>query len=198
MRPHLHIVIPCYNEERIVESISSVAQCTPINNPIHITVVVNNSEHTEDTVRKQNNTSIDELTGLQKQLPDWITLDWIKLLNVPSKIAGVGNARKAGMDYAYNLSNNKKESVIVCYDADCTVSINYLQSIENTFRDSTIDGATIYFEHPFAEENKAIVDYELFLRHHYLGLRYTGYPYAYQTIGSSMAVRADTYKSFGE
>lgn len=133
----------------------------------------------------------------KKTKPVWIEVVCLDITNVPLKIAGVGNARKCGMDKAYDLALNKNESVILCYDADCTCSPNYLTSIVSAFESHPKhDLATIYFEHRFAD-NQAIVDYELFLRYHYQGLKFAQYPYAYQTIGSSMAVRAHTYKAFG-
>lgn len=133
----------------------------------------------------------------QRHKPEWITLHVVELTDVPRKIGGVGHARKTGMDLAYDLAVDKHNAIIVCYDADCTCTDNYLTHIASEFKaNEKADVATIYFEHD-THNSQAIVDYELFLRYHYQGLKYTGYPYAYQTIGSSMAVRADTYQQFG-
>ena len=61
---------------------------------------------------------------------------------------------------------------------------------------------TIYFEHALdkietAELREGIIYYELFLRYYVTALRYSGFPFAFHTIGSSMAVRADVYAKTG-
>ena len=67
------------------------------------------------------------------------------------------------------------------------------------------DGCSIRFEHPLSNEEyggaemfppevfTAIAQYELHLRYYLQSLRSTLYPYAFHTVGSSMAVRADVY-----
>jgi hypothetical protein len=67
------------------------------------------------------------------------------------------------------------------------------------------DGCSIRFEHPLVENEErgaekfspevywAITQYELHLRTYVQSIRYTGYPYACQTVGSAFAVRADIY-----
>lgn len=70
------------------------------------------------------------------------------------------------------------------------------------------DGCSIRFEHPLSADTpiaassdgpfppsvyEAITQYELHLRYYLQSVRYTGYPYAYHTVGSSFAVRADIY-----
>ncbi|HLO24520.1 MAG TPA: hypothetical protein VK187_00280, partial [Geobacteraceae bacterium] len=47
------------------------------------------------------------------------------------------------------------------------------------------------------EEERAIVCYELFLRHYVLGLKIAGSPYAFHTVGSAMACTAETYARGG-
>jgi hypothetical protein len=61
---------------------------------------------------------------------------------------------------------------------------------------------SIYFEHPLEgdlqpEIYEAIAAYELHLRYYVQALRYAGFPHAYHTIGSSMAVRAKAYMEQG-
>ena len=45
--------------------------------------------------------------------------------------------------------------------------------------------------------NQGILQYELFLRYYVTALKFAGFPYAYHTIGSSMAVRAEIYAISG-
>ena len=99
---------------------------------------------------------------------------------------------------------NRHEGVIVCLDADCTVEKNYLSEIEKSFlANPKITGCSIYFEHPidvgeFGKEiYEGIINYELFLRYYSLGLSFCRFPYPFQTIGSSMAVRSTVYQKQG-
>ncbi len=121
---------------------------------------------------------------------------------LPTKDAGVGLARKIGMDLSLSLFNysslNKK--ILLCLDADCTVSENYLSEIYKQFNNKNFSAVNITFEHPLdgkAEEYAAIVCYELFLRYYVLGLQYAKSPYAFHTIGSSMACDYLSYIKIG-
>ena len=122
------------------------------------------------------------------------------------KHAGVGLARKIGMDEAcYRLeSAGNREGVIVGFDGDSSCQPNYLQAIEAYFTvNPKVDGASLEFAHPivgqsFEEEvYDAIVQYELHLRYYIQMQRFVGFPLAYQTIGSSMAVRCRAYQKLG-
>ena len=83
---------------------------------------------------------------------------------------------------------------IVSLDADCTVDSAYLQAIVNHFTKHPVSpGASIYFEHLLEQvENpvwrRAIVNYELHLRYYVAGMRMAGFPYAFHTVGSAMAL----------
>ncbi|MDF1575695.1 MAG: glycosyltransferase [Bacteroidales bacterium] len=61
------------------------------------------------------------------------------------------------------------------------------------------EGCSIRFEHPLEGEEfppavyRAITQYELHLRYYLQSVRFTGYPFAYHTVGSSFAVRSDIY-----
>jgi len=113
--------------------------------------------------------------------------------------------------------------IIACMDADATVEKNYLEALVRHFQlrlpgpetkgtkapktDATQtdpgsnppDACSIRFAHPLKGEEYsedvygAIVQYELHLRYYLQSLRSTGFPNAYYTVGSSMAVRADIY-----
>ena len=123
---------------------------------------------------------------------------------LPAKSAGVGLARKIGMDEAVRRfaripGFKPSEGVIVCFDADSLCLPNYLEAIEAHFsRNKETPACSIYYEHPIAGEfdkkiYEGIIKYELFLRYYVHALRFAGFPYAYQTIGSAMAVRLPTY-----
>ena len=92
------------------------------------------------------------------------------------------------------------DGIIVGYDADCTCDTNYLSEIEAFFtKEPKAVGCSLFFEHPIEgnefppEVYKAIIQYELYLRYYIEGLRMAHFPYAYHTLGSSFAVRANAY-----
>jgi hypothetical protein len=97
-----------------------------------------------------------------------------------------------------------KENGIICgFDADAKVASNYLKSISEHFlRNPKTPGTSIYFEHPFEQiEDKrmrsGIIQYETHLRYLIQAIRFTGFPLAFHTVGSSFAVRAAAYVKQG-
>ena len=119
---------------------------------------------------------------------------------MPDGKGGVGWARKLAMDEAARRLG--QDGIIVCLDGDCTVSSNYLQEIYNQFKEhSSFDATSIYFEHYYdpecPEKFEAIIHYELHLRYLVHAQRWCGHPFAFQTVGSSMAVRRNGYLSQG-
>ncbi|MCB9262984.1 MAG: glycosyltransferase [Flavobacteriales bacterium] len=197
MSLNLAVCIPAYNEPNITDCLNSLAKCQKPSNNLLIVLVVNSGENESDNILSQNNETILEAKNWIPNKPDWIDIETINLTSVDRKIAGVGNARKVAMDAASKKFTDKKNTVLICFDADCTCSENYLTEIERTFSKPKIDAASIYFEHEINATLHEIIDYELFLRYHIQSLKHINYPYAIHTIGSSMAIRANTYHAFG-
>jgi hypothetical protein len=120
------------------------------------------------------------------------------------KKGGVGLARKFGMDRAAMdaVSEGNPQELLVCLDADCRVAKNYLQVLQQAELEQTnIKALSIRYEHEFVGLNdkhkEGIIGYEGFLRYYVLSLRWAQYPFSHQTVGSAMAVRADTYLKSG-
>jgi hypothetical protein len=116
---------------------------------------------------------------------------------------GVGQARKIGADLATGLIQRKsvRSPWIHCTDADVHLPATYFtasQSLQNT---SPGLAALVYpFHHddtPGEAEGAGVIRatqlYELSLRYYVAGLRYAGSPYAFHTIGSTMAISAKHY-----
>jgi len=198
----LIVTIPCYNEESLIPCLESLANCDqPVEGSVEVLVLVNESEKDNKAVTERNQKCFDEAVN-------WINLNktnrltfYIFYEKLPSKHAGVGLARKMIMDEALKrfLYVENERGVIACYDADCYCDTDYLIEITRYFEDHPkCPGASIYFEHDTEGENsEAIIDYELFLRYYVNALRFSKFPYAYETIGSSMAVRAEAYQKQG-
>lgn len=200
------VVIPCFNEPDLVSSVASLAACIPPHKKTEIIVVINAGAHHSNEIKAQNKKSETELhTWLKDQSWSWLAVHTIFMDNLPEKHAGVGLARKTGMDEAVaRFAKIGYDGIIACFDADCSCDTNYLLALENHFdQNPKSPGCSVYFEHPItgdAHETQiydAIVQYELHLRYYNQALRFCKLPYAYHTIGSSMAVRSSAYQKQG-
>ncbi|MBR4677614.1 MAG: glycosyltransferase family 2 protein [Bacteroidales bacterium] len=197
------VVIPCYNEPDILKPLKSLLKCSPTKYPVEIIVVVNAKENSSEEVLAQNRLSVNEINEFSKHFSTREKKFFcFEENNLPKKHAGVGFARKIGMDEAVRrfCSIDNGDGVIVNFDADCTCHENYLKEIENFFlKNQKAEGVSISFEHDvfdenFPEENReAIAKYELYMRYYIAAQRFAGFPYAFQTVGSAFAVRVKPY-----
>jgi len=114
---------------------------------------------------------------------------------LPDK-AGVGLARKIGLDWGLAVLSESSGGALVCLDADTRVEPDYLGVVRAAFARPGAWAAVIDYAHDEPEthaEAAAVLCYELFLRYHVLGLEYAGSPYAFPTIGSTMACTTAAY-----
>ena len=122
------------------------------------------------------------------------------LEELPDPKGGVGWARKIVLDEAARLLS--QEGIMLCLDSDCTVAQNYLKVVTDHFQSNPdCNAVSIYFEHNLDtlgyDERHAIIQYELHLRYLVHAMRWAGHPFAFQTVGSSMAVRRKGYLAHG-
>lgn len=200
----LFVVIPCFNEASLLPVFESLAACTLPKASVEVLAVINSSELAEPTVLSTNQACFTEAQEWIKEREEdgGIRFFVTDVPPLPKKHAGVGLARKIGMDEGLRRFDAlEKEGIIVNLDADCTVSTDYLQAIEQHFDCTRTDGASIHFEHPLEGAStdivSAIVQYELYLRYYIHMQALIGFPFAYQTIGSAMAVRSAVYQAQG-
>lgn len=167
-----------------------------------VIVVVNHGEQAEAESRQQN---VADLARLSAYAPDSpLNLAWVDAASfgqeIPDKLAGVGFARKLGMDLALTALDWRTEPLLVCLDADTLVAGNYLETIDRHFQQSACGAAVLPYRHQPAADpamQAAIERYELFLRSYVYGLKLAGSPYAFDTVGSAMACRAMAYVRCG-
>jgi glycosyltransferase involved in cell wall biosynthesis len=205
--PRMIVVIPCYKEPALLRTLQSLYQCRRPECVTEILVVINHPDNAPDEAKKQNEKSLlDARLWIGAHTGDRLHFHVICLPDVPVKTAGVGLARKTGMDEAVFRfhSHGVSDGVIIGFDADAVCDENYLEEIERAFFDGgNIHGASIYYEHPVegdefdAEVYKGVLLYELHLRYLNQAMRYTGFPYACHTVGSAFAVRAAVYAKQG-
>lgn len=197
------IVIPTHNEISVTTTLESLSACDTPESPVEIILVINNSKSADKSILDQNNKSIEEIKTWNKDnTNEYLSCQILSQMDLPDKHAGVGLARKLGMDEALRrFSSIDYNGLIVCLDADCTVKPNYLKKLESNFAHEGFVSGSINYEHVWSNEDEltklGIVKYELGLRYYINALRFAGYPYAFHTIGSSMAVSAKTYARAG-
>lgn len=199
------VVIPAYNEPQVTATLDSLKRCTEPGCRAEVIIVINAPLNAPAEQIAGNKLAISNIESWKKQNSDcFFRLFYFEPAALPGW--GVGMARKTGMDEALRRfdSIGKQDGVIVCLDADCTVEENYLEciSIELLFGKNK-NACSIYFEHPLSGKDfdesilRSILQYELHLRYYYQGMKFTGFPYAFQTTGSAMAVKALTYMKAG-
>jgi glycosyltransferase involved in cell wall biosynthesis len=199
-------VIPVYNEAALGNTLQSLLETENTKQSVELIIVVNQGENTSEAVRLQNEKAYREALEYKKQFIGKLQLHVLYYRNFPKKHAGVGLARKKGMDEALHRFNalNKPEGIICCTDADCKLQHNFFTALETHFKKHpNTQGVSVHFEHRLNDENlsaedrKRIISYELHLRYYNQALRYINFPFAFQTIGSSFAVRAESYARQG-
>lgn len=111
---------------------------------------------------------------------------------------GVGNARKAGNDIACALYQNGALSScwLANTDADAELPDDYLDTLRQSNADDT--AALVFpYRHITDDPTSALYQatrlYEFSLAYYVAGLGFAGSPYAYQTLGSILAVSLQHY-----
>ena len=181
-----------------------------------ILFVINNSKSADPEVKKDNEYSISFLrpiitdkriemdskyiieSGIQIGLIDASSEGF----ELDTKSAGVGLARKIGMDMALKIFDysSERKKIIACLDADCVVEENYLSDIRKEFNQNNLTVALVDFEHQGSNDNKiksGILSYEIFLRHYVCGLLFANSPFAFHTIGSTIVCDHESYIKVG-
>lgn len=198
------VVIPSLAEgDRLFATLRSLSANPPAWRQRFLVVVVcNHGQHAGRQERLQNEIDLARLDDYAQGSE--LCLAWVDAaspgLEVPTRRAGVGFARKLGMDLALPALDWSGDPLLVCLDADTLVEDNYLQAIDRHFLLSSRGAAVLPYRHQPGgdpDQQAAIDRYELFLRSYVYGLRLAGSPYAFNTVGSAMACRAFAYVRCG-
>lgn len=112
---------------------------------------------------------------------------------------GVGDARKTGADTALNLIHSGKVQSpwIFCTDADAEVPLDYFH-LETKRVLGGLGERPVVYVFPFrhrVQTHTTIRLYERFMDYYVEGLRWAGSPFAFHTLGSTMAIDAAAYAS---
>ncbi|MCZ6557834.1 MAG: family 2 glycosyl transferase [SAR324 cluster bacterium] len=202
----LVVTIPSLAEPRLLTTLDSLAACAAPRCAVEVLVGVNASECAPSDLLRRNARSLEEAARWIREHPAApFRCHLLHFSGLPTRHAGVGLARKLVMDEAVvrlHAAGNGR-GAIAGLDAVCRCAPDYLRALERYFgAHPAMEACSLYFEHDLdAAETpslrRGIIHYELFLRYFKLALEFCGHPFAFHTLGSCMAVRADAYQRQG-
>ncbi len=198
------VTVPAHDEPDLLRTLESLSACARPTCAVEVIVGLNLPEDCAPALQARHRQHLAEAHEFAaKHSAPGFRVHALDYPALPQRHAGVGLARRLIMDEAvarFRAAGNDK-GIIACLDADCTVACDYLQQLDAHFRTYPESPAcSVYYEHTHVDDARlraGIVRYELYLRYYVHALRYAGFPYAFQTVGSSMAVRSDVYQREG-
>lgn len=195
----LCIVIPALAERAgIGRVIDSLGKCAP---SAEVIVVVNNARDAPDEIVRDNLLTIEDLRKTRADDTPVLVVDRASRGRAfASREAGVGLARRLGMDLALRrlvAAGASERGAIACLDADSPVAPGYVDALLEVFTSPRAPLAGVCsYRHPLPDDQpgrRASVAYELWLRYIELGMQVAGSMYAFQALGSCMAVSCRGY-----
>ena len=195
------IVIPCYNEfDYIFKTLDSINNQKPkLLEKTLVIIVINNSFDANAKVKNNNQKTYNKLIKLQFSF-EFIAIDCFSNYNaLENKLAGVGLARKVGLDFSLKFIENLN-SIICSLDADTIINEHYLDIIDNRFKHNTVNAAVVNFSHQKSSNTiieQGIRKYETILKEIANNIQKTGSPYGYVSMGSTIVCNAKTYIAVG-
>lgn len=112
---------------------------------------------------------------------------------------GVGWARKELFDSID--ADCDKDEIVVSLDADTSFSATYLESVMSELNDNTDCCALcVPYYHPLSGDercDRAMLRYEIYMRHYLLNLLESNNPYAFSALGSAMVFPLWAYRRVG-
>ena len=149
----LVVVIPVHDEPDLISSLESLYRCDRADSAVEVILVVNASSQATQALKERNQqTSHAARQWIDQHSDPKLRFQLLDFPDLPPKHAGVGLARKIGMDEAaarLHRAGNLDNGVIACFDADCTCDPNFLLENARHFQKNPRSAAcSTYFEHP--------------------------------------------------
>ena len=201
------IVVPAYGER---DNVLRLLGAFSAGESSLVILVINSREDSPNWVRDSNRWLAEKLESTFPLVATIPSTPPARLLGAPfghllvidcvfPPRQGVGLARRLGFDVALALSASGRLSspAFATTDADALPPSDYLKRSASAFIPG-VSALVFPFEHvPDADPElaEAITVYEAYLRYWTRGLASAGSPWAHHTIGSTVAVDADSYAS---
>jgi hypothetical protein len=168
-------------------------------------LVVNATDDTPLELQRENEALLALLSPATRGSPAWLSQQAGVTLLVVDRATpgrrlprrqGVGLARRIGFDLALALRRRGRimGRFVASSDADVQLPPDYFAAIEATCADAAaITFPFVHLPSGDARLDQATRIYELGLHYYVEGLRHAGSPYAFQTLGSALAIEAEAY-----
>ena len=164
-----------------------------------VIVVVNNAKNSPKSIVENNQATNKILKSVQYNFTLGVVDATSSGFELPDKHAGVGLARKIGMDLVLpHLSSTK--SLIFCTDADTIVSKDYFEKVITYYNCTGSHASVVGFQHLESNDKKqedAIRQYETYLLTTAKKMRDAGSPYGYVAMGSTIVCTVEAYCAVG-
>ena len=194
------IIIPVFNEyDYLLSTLKSITKQKNIylSNTL-VVLVINNTVDAIQSIKK-NNKATKFLINSHEFNFEYMILDYYSKGNeLPNKKGGVGVARKIGMDYCLQYSN--QNSLLFCLDADTLISKEYLSKIIKFNYKTDFKTCVVKFSHqksPDQKIEKAIRLYEQKLYSIANQIKKCKSPYGYVSMGSTIVCKVKAYIAVG-
>tara|TARA_B110000438_G_scaffold303144_1_gene363359 strand:+ start:508 stop:1644 length:1137 start_codon:yes stop_codon:yes gene_type:complete len=194
------IIIPAYNEESYINDTLKSISCQDSNllNTTLIVIVINNADNTKLKIKNNNQRTFHSLMKKNYNF-EMILLDcYSSHFAFPNKVAGVGLARKVGMDFCISYSHYS--SLFCSLDADTIIHKKYLKIISKEYVKYNFFTATVNFLHQKNNDyeiQNAIIEYELLIKDIANNLYNIGSRYGFVSMGSTIICTMEAYISIG-
>ncbi len=195
----IYVAIPALNENKYIrETLKALQQQTHKN--FEVFVCVNQPDAWWDDPDKkeicENNIQTLEYLKAVSSLSLTIIDKCSKGKGWVGKHCGVGMARKTLMDRIESIA--RPQDLIVSLDADTWINPRYLESIAETFtRFSQGVAMAVPYYHKLTDNeqvNRAILRYEIYMRHYTINMFRIESPYAFTALGSAIVVPVWVYQ----
>ncbi len=164
-----------------------------------IIVVVNHGEDADELIKNDNKKTLQLLSTSTYSITLGVVDAAAPGLELPIRQAGVGMARKIGMDLALPYLTDKT-SLLFSTDADTIIHHQYLKIVLDYFKQHDVDAAVVGFSHLEPENpdfKNTIKEYEEFLFTTAQKIKEAGSPYGYVAMGSTMVCTVEAYCAVG-
>ncbi|RMG92461.1 MAG: glycosyltransferase family 2 protein [Zetaproteobacteria bacterium] len=195
------VVVPCRQEPDLIALLDHLQNMKRPDAHVEVVLVLNHEQGVAEEVARAHRRDALMVRAWDREYgSEGFRAHVIEAFDLPPKYAGVGLARKLGMDEAvYRFVRcGQPNGIIASLDADCRVDDDYLLALPSAFHSHRAHAVVLPYAHDLRQvvderHHRAMVFYELFLRYVELGWRWAMLPYAFTSIGSCFAVRADAY-----
>jgi len=194
------IIIPSYNEYNYIHNtLNSIKnQNQELLKKLLVIIVINNAKEAEHSIYINNLKTYKTIINSKYNF-EIITLDcFSKKFALNKKVAGVGLARKIGMDYCIPYAS--RDSLFCSIDADTILNPDYLKIVSKKFHNKQLSAAVVNFKHQLTENKinqAAIIQYEKLIKHIARNINKTGSPYGFVSMGSTIVCTLYAYISVG-